>query len=134
MKKLILILSVLCVSVFGQTNIGTITIHNALGWDANTETNIAGYRIYVGEVSETNLNAFQRVGEVSTNLWRGDSTKNLNGEKKVYVTAFNDLGLESEPSEVFLLTFRAGVPIPPTNFQLFTVVQAAATNALPPLP
>lgn len=42
--------------------------------------------------------------------------------------------LESEPSEVIAITFRAGVPIPPKNFQLYTVVTAAAKQALPPLP
>lgn len=137
MKKLtclIIFLVSLLGHVHAQTNIGTITVTNGLTWDNNTETNLAGYHIYVGSSTETNLTKFVKVATVKTNVWRGDETKALNGPRRLYATAFNTEGLESAPSEVILLTFRAGVPVPPKNFQLYSVVYAAATNALPPLP
>lgn len=109
--------------------IGKITAQNSLGWDASDGA--TGYNVYVADTTTLN---FVRVATITGETkWRGDATKELNGVKAVYVTAFNDLG-ESDPSETVLVTFRAGVPLPPTNIAIFQLLTAAATNSLPTLP
>jgi hypothetical protein len=112
-------------------NLGSITGTNALVWDANSETNIVGYNVFLAETNQTN---FAKVATLTTNRWTGDATRNWFGPKIVYVTAFNSRGEESDPSENVLLTFRAGVPVPPNNIQLYSLITAAATSALPPFP
>lgn len=129
MKRLLIIgaavlvaLVVLKARAQSLTKLGTLTVSNALGW--NVVTNATGYKVYV---SGTN------VFEVGTNRWPGDASRQLGGVRAVYVTATNGFG-ESEPSVTNLVTFRAGVPLAPVNMQIYTVVLAAATNALAPPP
>lgn len=117
-------------------DLGSITVQNGLTWTANTETNIAGYNVYVSDAS---LTIFTKVATVTANKWPGDASKNVNGSRAVYVTALASFGansdaIESAPSEKVLVNFRAGVPQPPKNVQLYTVVTAAATSSLPPPP
>lgn len=108
-------------------SLGTITMGNAVIWE--TPMFSAGYRIYLSNTNQSPV--FQRVDDVSSNIWPGTITTNINGWKFLYVTAYNAAGLESDPSEIVLLEFRAGVPLPPTNLQLYSVVRSAAANALP---
>lgn len=118
-------------------DIGTITTTNAIGWEVVTNAN--AYRIYIGATNQPV--PFPLAATVTTNRWPGTNSMTLNGWKALYVTAVNtNIVEESDPSEVVLVRFRAGVPIPPKNIQIFSVVQAAAANALqvrpepPPLP
>lgn len=128
MKTLLAILF-LCVSVQAQgiRSLGTITTTNSVGWDGVADK----FHIYLAETNSTN---FARVATVTNlNRWPGDSTKDINGPKLLYIEGENAKGV-GDPSEIVLVTFRAGVPLPPTNIQLYSVVMAAATNALPPMP
>lgn len=129
--KTLLTLLLLCVPAFGQIrSLGTITTTNGIAWDPSTSTNVNSYRVYVGD---TNGASFAPIATVSTNRWPGDSTKDINGPRAVYIASLTATGVESDPSEKVIVTFRAGVPLPPTNIQLYSIVTAAATNALPKL-
>jgi hypothetical protein len=131
------------------TNLGTITIHNGIQWDSavlRTNETLAGYRVYVGPTNG-GLAGLKVLGEVGENRWPGASAQ-LNGPHLVALktmarvsftnaatmTLTNALRESDEFSELVILTFRAGVPLPPSNLQIYSVVIAAATNALPPLP
>lgn len=71
-----------------------------LAWDANTESDLAGYRVYVGQES----------GKRTTSLEAGKTTtitlENLTAGTTYYVaiTAYNTSGLESLPSEEISFT------------------------------
>lgn len=129
---LVLLTALLTISASAQfRDIGTITATNSIGWDA--VANADAYRIHVGATNQSL--PFPLVDIVSTNRWLGTNSMEINGWKALYLTAVNTnsagVALESDPSEVVLVRFRAGVPLPPRNIQIFSVVQAAATNALP---
>lgn len=129
--KTLLLLTCLSIAALEPVNVGTITATSKLVWDANAEPNLSGYNIYVEGA---------KVATVSTNEWCGDETAKLYGQKMVHVTALNEAGMESEPSETLLITFKAGIPLPPKGFQIYQVVTSAATNAariapsMPPMP
>jgi len=120
---LLIILTSLSVAALEPINIGTITATSKLVWDANTEPDLDGYNVYVDG---------QKVATVSTNEWPGDETKKLHGEKPVQVTAFNRAGMESDPSETILVTFRAGVPMPPKGFRIQQTVSVVSESELLP--
>lgn len=149
-------LTALCASLFAADtlrNLGSITATNSIGWDnPETNVNVTAFKIYLSDVF-TNKTIITNAIPFTTNMvlmatnythvvtvigtkWRGDSTRNWNGLKALYVTsvaASASGDLESDPSEKVLATFRAGVPIPPNNIQLFSLLTAMATNALPVL-
>lgn len=136
----------MCSSFAQITNIGTVTHYNAIGWDHTNQLELAGFRVYTGptnfQAGFTNP-ALSLTGFVqqfsppnsfvttTSNRWLGSSSINLNGWRAGYVTAISTNGLESDRSEMFLAQFRAGVPLPPHKFQLYSVLTMAATNALP---
>src|ERR687892_220448 len=65
-----------------------------LAWDANSESDLAGYRIYYGQSSQSRTNRIEVVnGTTATisNLSRGLTYSFV-------ATAYNSSGLESEPS------------------------------------
>lgn len=117
--------------------LGTITTTNAIGWDAVPK--VTGYHLYLGPTNAMILS--NRVATVTLPRWEGTNTASIHGWKALEATAFimtpeGDTD-ESARSERVAVLFRAGVPVPPRNFQLFSVIQAAATNALtvlPPIP
>lgn len=89
-------------------------------WDANSETNIAGYRIYTGSSSRsyTTSNAF---GTVTTGALSG-----LNSSSRYYhaMTAFNTAGLESD----FSLEVIAFTPVPVVGgFMASSVTESSVT-------
>lgn len=143
--KTLLTLFLFALPVFGQTNIGTITLTNSLGWTHDL-SNVVSFKIFVGSPTG-GVNGLKLLGEVPPgNRWPGTSAK-LNGQHlvalktagRITVTNVDTMTVtntieDSAFSELALVTFRAGVPIPPTNLQLFSVVQAMATNALPVAP
>jgi hypothetical protein len=150
MKKLLLIGLLFGVTNQAQiTNLGTITINNGIGWDhaiLQTNETFVGYKIYVGPTNG-GIGGLKVLGEVNENRWPGTSAK-LDGPHllalktvaRVGVTNTTTMTLtnilkESESfSELVIVTFKAGVPLPPSNIQIYSIVTAAATNNLPPLP
>jgi hypothetical protein len=127
-------------------SIGTLTITNSLGWDApvlQTNETFVAYRIYVGPTNG-GVAGLKALGDFGSNRWPGTSAR-LDGPylvalktvANVAVTNVSTMTLtniqqESESfSEVVIVTFRAGVPLPPNNLQLYSVITAASTNALP---
>lgn len=86
---------------------GTVT----LAWDPNTETNIAGYRLYFG------TNGFQNMvdcGNVTNRI-----IENLRpGRWSFYATCYNTSGLESEPSNIVEWQSIGDQPSTPTNLRL----------------
>ena len=84
-----------------------------LAWDANSETDLAGYRVYVGQESGKRTTSFE-AGRATT-----ITLENLTAGATYYVsvTAYNTTGLESLPSEEVS----------------FTVLSVAAPLVLEPL-
>lgn len=78
--------------------IGAIAI---LEWDANAETNVAGYKVYWGQASR-DYNTVSDVGNVVT--WRNDFAI---GHHYLAVTAYDTDGLESDFSEELSLEIVA---------------------------
>lgn len=125
--------------------LGTVYRQNALQWDYPwaTETNVVGFRIYVAPTNFVPY-VFIRLGDLKSQRWPGtNSSSGLNGVYVVGVTAVARLvitnmvtmfavtnDVESEMSQG-LVTFKDGIPVPPGNVQLFTVLQLVATNNLP---
>lgn len=89
-------------------------------WDANTETNIAGYRLYTGNSSRSYYGS-NDFGNVTTGTLSG-----LNNSARFYhaLTAINTAGLESDfSSEVVALT---PVPVVP-GFMASGVTESSVT-------
>lgn len=80
-----------------------------LAWDENTETNLAGYRIYWAE-GQNRTNVVQVGLTNQTTIQLPDLGKTYS----FHATAFNDVGLESDPSNVVSLS-TPDFPRPPTN-------------------
>jgi hypothetical protein len=151
-----LLLSVLPISA--QTNtlrdLGVIAHFTGLAWDypTNQLANVR-FRVYVADTNDlaTVKQRLVSLGEVPGLRWPTSSnlTTSLNGPYAVAVTAVASLTvtnlsgtnvtvstntIESDFSEVVAVNFRDGVPLPPSNVQLFTALYFAATNSLPALP
>lgn len=98
------------------TRAATVTF----AWDANSETNIAGYRLYTGN-SSRNYTTSNDFGNVTSGTLSG-----LNNSSRYYhaLTAFNTAGLESDfSSEVVALT-----PVPVvTGFMASGTTESSVT-------
>ncbi len=97
------------------TNFNTVT----LGWNANTETNLAGYRLYFSQstsvwthVKNSGLVTQTTVSLPSPGIWR------------FVVTATDVSGLESDPSNMVTYTNPAGPAAP----SLLRVLSATITR------
>ena len=136
-------------------DLGEIRTGSRITWDYPwaTEPDVIAFRVYIGNTNDLPLKTnMQSLGTVSrhfpeaTNVFSG-----LNGPWNFGVTALARVAttnlpagstnlivqtniVESDLSEVVVAHFRDGVPVPPTNLQLFTVVYLAATNSLPAAP
>jgi hypothetical protein len=88
-------------AAFTVTHASAVT----LAWDPSRETNIAGYRVYSGEVNvpATMVNVGNTTSRSFTTLSPGKSYF-------FYVTAYNTAGAESAPSSTLVYT----VPVPVT--------------------
>src|SRR6185503_1851054 len=102
-----------------------------LAWNANTETNIAGYKLYYGVASRTYTNV-TTLGNVTT-----ASVANLVEGRNYYfaITAYDSLGLESDYStEAILDNIKPLVVItsPSANLRItnnsLTVLGTASDN------
>lgn len=143
-------------------DLGTIYKKNWIAWDYDftAEPNVRDFRVWIARTNDllpgviyTNKPAgppFVSLGEVKEKGWPGASgDSGLNGSYAVAVTAIasfpvtNIVGtnvtvklefVESDVGEVGIATFKDGVPIPPSNYQLMQVLQYMATNSIPSLP
>jgi fibronectin type 3 domain-containing protein len=79
-------------------------------WDANTEPDLAGYRLYVRE----GTNSYSRVAS-TTNTMCSVTFTNV-ALYSIYVTAVNTSTMESLPSNV--LTINTKAPQAPATFKL----------------
>ncbi len=96
-----------------------------LQWDANSETNLAGYRIYVGEQS-----AYYPINQAVLAPATQTTVSNLLAGHTYYfaATAYVDTGAESDFSEEISYTVPVAAP---TGFKVTTTLQGAATPAGP---
>lgn len=81
-----------------------------LTWDANTEPDLAGYRIYK---SETSGSDYQKIGEVGLVTTYEDDFSVPDGQSKTFyyvVTAFDQTNLESDHSNEVSEIFNGNVP------------------------
>lgn len=119
--KTLLLLSLLALtgctfSMFGAQSV-------TLAWNANTETNLAGYRLYHGLASRSYSTGYVQVLHPVTTA----TVTNLAAGPTNYfaVTAYTSAGLESDYSdEVAYRVPPPQPPAPPTQFRIVTSLQA----------
>lgn len=118
MKKLLTIIitlaATLC-SMAADTNFNSVT----LAWNANTETDLAGYRLYFSKSASewTHVKPIALVTQTTVELPEP-------GTWYFVLTAKNQAGLESLPSEMVTYT----TPTSPLRPGLFRIVSAVATQ------
>lgn len=126
MKRLVTIGGLL-VSVLALWAAQSVT----LGWNPNTETNLAGYRLHYGWAPR----GYDYVVQVKAPATQVTLTNNLQVGKTNYfaVTAFTTDGMESDYSEELAWLMPAPPPaiLPPRGLRLITTLQASASQAGP---
>jgi hypothetical protein len=90
MKKILIVLSLLCVLLNANAASKTITI----AWDANPELDILGYKNY----NSTNAFVTTNAAVLVTNALTYTMPIEIGPVYSLYVTAINTVGLESDPS------------------------------------
>jgi hypothetical protein len=99
-----------------------------LTWNANTDSNLGGYRAYFGQIA-SQLNQVRDVGR-QTNVRCSDARVAANGQWYVAITAYNGNGTESAPSQVMQFELTGLVnPIPPPSLSEPTSVHLAVSQA-----
>jgi len=104
-----LILAFMCVCV------SALAAQVTLAWDANTEPDIAGYRIYFG------TNGFGEVVNAGNVTNITITTLVAGGAYSFYATCYNTSGLESEPSNIVMYSVPPDgppLPRPPTALRM----------------
>lgn len=97
-----------------------------LEWDANSETNLAGYIVYVGKFPRKYTQTFTNWGGTNTTI----TITNLYGTNFFAVTAFDTDGLESEYSDEVWTVIK---PRPPTGVRFApTLTVQSAPSVLGP--
>jgi hypothetical protein len=90
--------------------LATTAFSATLEWDPNTETDLAGYRVYYGPVSRSYTNVLE-VGNVTSNTLSGL----VSGAQYFFaVTAYNIYGDESDFSNEVAFTVPDPINVPPT--------------------
>jgi len=88
-----------------------------LEWDANTEADLAGYRVY----EKTAVGTYGELGvctAVTTELAFTAATPHPDGAYSWVITAYDDAGNESGYSNEVSAVFDSGPPAPPTGCSL----------------
>ncbi len=67
-----------------------------LSWDANTESDLAGYKVYSRASTQSTFNRMTTVGRQNKVSVKVDGRRNW----YFYITAFNTSKLESAPSNI----------------------------------
>jgi hypothetical protein len=75
------------------------TVNRMVAWKPNQEKDVRSYNIY----KKGFLGAQQKLATVQGTQWKVDETK---GSLELYVTALDDSGLESEPSDTVVFKER----------------------------
>jgi len=114
-NKLIFVLLLFIISpsfIFGQT-----TWEADVSWDANTEDDLAGYKVYIGEKSVANGDAATykivvNIGNKTTHTWI-----NLKSDIIYYfaVKAYDTSGNNSDYSNEVAHSFQTPEPPPPVD-------------------
>jgi len=126
MKKLIVIMLMLLLSVgisTAQENEGTVDIGGeySFGWLANTEPDLAGYRIYKRSATGSyTYGAENAIGEYGLVTESDRFTGHSEGIYYFVLTAFDESGLESGPSNEVMITVINLPPSAPTGCVTFT--------------
>lgn len=127
-------LTLLLISMWLPFSLGAQTITNSkpatvtLAWDANTETNVASYKLYWSIRAGTNilnLGSLPVLGRTNTTA----TVTNVGGGKTYFtVTAIDNQGVESEPSTEVIYTNKF---FQPQRLRIVTAIQTAANASGP---
>lgn len=121
MKKILFLFALLVSFFCFNLEIQAAQYQVTFEWNANTEADLAGYRLYMsstaGQYSYGAGNALASVGKVTTVQVPVEVTE---GQKRYFVlTALDESGNESGPSnEVSWTAPDVTAPAPPSNFLL----------------
>ncbi len=86
-------------------------------WDANIEKDLAGYKLYQSSQKDGNyIQIGKDIGKTEVTIEVAD------GEWYWYVTAFNQSGLESDPSNNVTMIVNSKSPQPPKNFIMEMII------------
>lgn len=115
MKKLMLLIALLPLSIIAAEPKASV----GLAWNANTEADLAGYRLYRG----TNSGSYVFTRDIGLQI-QAVETNLVPGITYFWVvTAYNRTGLESEPSNEVSYTIPSiTVPVPPSSNHVAKVV------------
>lgn len=116
MKIILTLLALLALVISGRSL--------TLEWDANTETNLAGYKIYAGKLSRQYVAIGTNFGGTNTVFV---ITNTLTGTNFFAVTAFDTDGLESEYSDEVWTVIK---PQPPSGLRFAASITVQAAPAI----
>jgi fibronectin type 3 domain-containing protein len=113
-KRTLIIMAV--TALLQGVTIGAQEAYNPSGvaWDANTEADLAGYRVY----EKSGSTAYEELGvctAATTELTFGAATPHPDGSYSWVVTAYDEAGNESGYSNEVSAVFDSGPPAPPTG-------------------
>jgi len=117
MKKIVLFLTVLLVPLFIIAT-PVFAIDKVFTWDANSESDLAGYRLYQ---SDTSGSYTYGSGNEVAEILAGTETCTIDVADGILywvLTAYDSNGNESEPSNEVITTIDQTAPVAPTNLQV----------------
>ena len=104
MRSVILSIMALVLLIAGPAMAADITLQ----WDANTESDLAGYRVYQGTGSDPAT--FKRVQDISPPITTAAIKGLDNSAHSFAVTAYNTAGMESAYSNIVTIPAVPAVP------------------------